>query len=174
MLHSDYSDYTIQLINHPAHVWLFPSKTYQATEECWSCTHVKDAAAQSSDFYFFYDDAAFQGHYERWRSCDCFGLSVCLLAELLKKSRADLHEQSEFMLSPTQSGWLFESAVVWMHKCLKLFFMIMSFKHKFANIVTNSDIPVHTGMHFMNGEVSDAFVLIFNRHFLLTADVYWF
>lgn len=58
----------------------------------------------------FYDDAAFQGHYEKWRLCDCFGLSVCLLAELLKKSWADLHEQSEFMLSPTQSGWLLESA----------------------------------------------------------------
>lgn len=63
---------------------------------------------------------------------------VCLLAELLIKSWVDLHEQSEFMLSPAQSGWLFESAVVCMHKCLKLFFMIMSFKHKFANM-TNSD-----------------------------------
>lgn len=141
MLHSDYSDYALlynSLIALPKSD-CFQVKPNKLQKSAGVAHMLKMQHHNLLIFIFFYIDAAFQAHYERWRSCDCFGLSVCLLAELLIKSWVDLHELSEFMLSPAQSGWLFESAVVCMHKCLKLFFMMMSFKHRFANIVTNSD-----------------------------------
>lgn len=99
MLHSDYSDYAL----------LYNSLIALPKSDCFQ---VKPNKLQKS---------AGVAHMLKMQHHNLLIFIFSMMTQLFMRIMKDgghVIEQSEFMLSPAQSGWLFESAVVCMHKCL--------------------------------------------------------